>query len=87
MECKGVQSVIDKFNENEIILAFEILKRKFDIHINLSTYIRVRQAVLSYLRKYIFIDCLFIWKFLIQLNLLTKTTHGASHTYNSINKI
>lgn len=46
MECKGVQSVIDKFNENEIILAFEILKRKFDIHINLSTYIRVRQAVL-----------------------------------------
>lgn len=62
LECKRVQSVIDKFNENEIILDFEILKRKFDIHMNLSTYMGVRQAVLSNLRKYIFNSIEFVDK-------------------------
>lgn len=45
----------DLFDENEHFLDFEMLKRKFNIHTNYLTYMGVRQAVLSDLKKFNFI--------------------------------
>lgn len=50
-----MRCVIDLFDENQNFLDFVELKRNFNIQINNSTLMQVRQAVLSELRKYSFI--------------------------------
>lgn len=55
MYVKGVRCVIDLFDENQNFLDFVELKRNFNIQINNLTFVQVRQALLSDLRKYSFI--------------------------------
>lgn len=55
MYVKGVRCIIDLFDENQNFLDFVELKRNFNIQINNLTFMQVRQALLSDLRKYSFI--------------------------------